>query len=54
MTEASPGVVPEVEVAAKVETKVMMGVGRRRSMRWRRSGTSGEGMTVIGSTMSNG
>ena len=54
MTEASPEVVPEVEVAAKVERKVTMGVERRRSMRWKRSETSGEEKMVIGSTTLNG
>ena len=54
MTEASRGVGPGVEVVAKAETKVTMGVKRRRSMRWRRYGTSAEERKVIGSTMSNG
>ena len=54
MTEASPGVGPGVEVEAKVAAKVMMGVGRRRSMRWKKYETSAEARMVIGSTMLNG
>ena len=54
MTEASPEVGPGVEVVARVETRVMMGVERRRSMRWKKYETSAEARMAIGSTMLNG
>ena len=53
MTEASPEVGPGVEVVARVETRVMMGV-ERRSMRWKKYETSAEARKAIGSTMLNG